>query len=471
MNDPSSLLSTSTARPFSTKSLAFEQDPFLPTMLPNQSHIHRQQTNHPPLYAAPPYHHQFTPAPSTFFHHAPNSSFSNTQHLQPAPPQGNIFQQNYAIPTPRQTTQPSNQAFKYPPAHSYPEAINPPLKTTHRDWQSSLHSVYISNLSRRITRRLDGHYIIVKKAEYGWDQRRVRAQPSHTRRPSQANGSRQPTQSPSKYRTRPSSPRDDRTYLQVLQSSLQSQPPQPPQQQASFNIEVCQEEFEWLNRSAVGTLSSYVHHQILQEIFVEEGYQCVSKPMGGKNVLLTFCLKEDLKACTEEHRAWLNLREIGEQCGSFIMIDEDTYHRRRYDFARMLISVKKTTTIPTSVTFKANGGVYKVHVKEEDVQDIPKPHSFGEAPTTSHPLIQTKQHSDSGQRSIGWDLSEQQGSSRAACKTQSEHCTRTDSLREIVHLEPIKTRSSTTTAPPINLQNKSPTHASSLQSPPYHQLS
>ncbi|EOY12746.1 Uncharacterized protein TCM_031281 [Theobroma cacao] len=457
-------------------------------MLPNQSHLHRQQTNHPPLYAAPPYHHQFTPAPSTFFHHAPNSSFSNTQHLQPAPPQGNIFQQNYAIPTPRQTTQPSNQAFKYPPAHTYPQAINPPLKTTHRDWRSSLHSVYISNLSRRITkqglkevfdaygkvrdvfisnrqsqakvttfafvrykelremdracthgngRRLDGHYIVVKKAEYGWDQRRV------------------------------------------LQSSLQLQ---PPQQQASFNIE------------------------ILQEIFAEEGYQCVSKPMGGKNVLLTFCLKEDLKACTEEHRAWLNLwfesivpwknatppaerltwlrvdgvpinlwtealfSEIGEQCGSFIMIDEDTYHRRRYDFARMLISVKKTTVVPTSVTFKANGGVYKVHVKEKDVQDIPKPHSFGGAPTTSHPLIQTKQHSDSGQQSIGWDLSEQQGSSRAACKTQSEHCTRTDSLRT-VHLEPIKTRSSTTTAPPINLQNKSPTHASSLQSPPYHQLS
>ncbi|EOY05344.1 Uncharacterized protein TCM_020363 [Theobroma cacao] len=125
-------------------------------------------------------------------------------------------------------------------------------------------------------RRLDGFFITVKKADYGWDQRRKGSQRNHTTQPRKQQKDIYAKQPCINRHQWPCSSRDERTYLQALQNNMQSK---SSPQQPSFNIDICQKEFEWLVRSAVGTLLNYVHHQILQEIFAEEGYQCTVKSM------------------------------------------------------------------------------------------------------------------------------------------------------------------------------------------------
>ncbi|WRX10493.1 protein of unknown function DUF4283 - like 3 [Theobroma cacao] len=179
--------------------------------------------------------------------------------------------------------------------------------------------------------------------------------------------------------------------------------------------------------------------------------------MGGKNVLLTFCMMEDFKAYTSEYRAWLNLwfesvvpwkdaqptsdkmiwlriegvpinlwteclfREIGEQWGSYVFTDDDTAHRRRYDAARILIITKKDSVIPHAITFKVNGHLLTLSIKEEDIKEFPKPRPIGDSPATSprQEHLQLSRNSDSN--SNGRDMAVYQNLGREPCKVQNGH--------------------------------------------------
>ncbi|EOX91876.1 Uncharacterized protein TCM_000936 [Theobroma cacao] len=298
------------------------------------------------------------------------------------------------------------QIFRYPPIQPAPLHIpQPRISTTtqkpfQRDlsnnWRSSIHSIFVTNLSRRVTTQGLKDFFDV----YG----RVRDVFISLKQ----NPNKTTTFAFVRYKE---TWEMERAILQNNGRKLDG-----------YHL---MEEFEWLNRSAVGTLSTYVHHEILQGIFAEEGYQCIVKPMGGKNVLLTFCMMEDFKACTSEYRAWLNLwfesvvpwkdaqptsdkmiwlriegvpinlwteclfREIGEQWGSYVFTNDDTAHRRRYDAA---------------------------HIKE-----FPKPRPIGDSPATSprQEHLQLSRNSDSN--SNGRDMTAYQNLGREPCKVQNGH--------------------------------------------------
>ncbi|WRX10494.1 RNA recognition motif domain - like 10 [Theobroma cacao] len=179
------------------------------------------------------------------------------------------------------------QTFQYPPFQPAPLHIpQPRISTTtqkpfQRDlsnnWRSSLHSIFVANLSRRVTRqglkdffdvygrvrdvfislkqnpnktttfafvrykekwemerailqsngrKLDGYHLMVKKADFGWDQRWKTHFNGHPSVQSKPNTPRNQTnQNPPPQRYRPNSPRDGRTYLEALQNKSPTRPP------------------------------------------------------------------------------------------------------------------------------------------------------------------------------------------------------------------------------------------------------
>ena len=62
---------------------------------------------------------------------------------------------------------------------------------------------------------------------------------------------------------------------------------------------------------------------------------------------------------------------VGELGGSFVISDDSTHRRLRFDIARILVSVKSDSIIPPSIFFKANAEYFKISITEEPVYFFP----------------------------------------------------------------------------------------------------
>ena len=248
-------------------------------------------------------------------------------------------------------------------------------------------------------RKIDGHIIHVKKARFGWGERRntvaVNGHNLSSKRPMNDSSSLRAT-------------RDTRSYKDVVTGLSSGQPPKSSDTPSiCFDIEVEQDDFDWLKRSAVGVLHNYIHHASVQGSFFREGFYCQVRPLGGNTVLLTFCEKDEMEICIKDFKHWWNywfekvspwsahdvardrftwlrlegvplhlwseklFSAIGALWGSFVTTDDSTHRRLRFDIARILVSVKSDSAIPPSIFFKANGEYYKISITEEPVYSFP----------------------------------------------------------------------------------------------------
>ncbi|EOY14643.1 Uncharacterized protein TCM_033956 [Theobroma cacao] len=222
--------------------------------------------------------------------------------------------------------------------------------------------------------------------------------------------------------------RDGRTYKEVLSSKPTpnlSRDNETEVPEICLNVEISQEENEWLKRSAVDSLISFVDHRILEEIFASEGFQSTVKPMGGSMVLITFYLQEDMDSCTEF------FRELGNAWGSFISLDESTRCKKRLDVARVMVTVNKETIIPSKVIVKVNGKAYHLSISIDSVTELPQlaygsisspspasvmafRQAFSPSPVTA--IANPHLHDKNPTQSKGWDSSSQPNSSSALPK-------------------------------------------------------
>ncbi|OMO72990.1 hypothetical protein COLO4_27331 [Corchorus olitorius] len=162
----------------------------------------------------------------------------------------------------------------------------------------------------------------------------------------------------------------------------------------------------WIERSAVGFLSSFISHQSVQSNCDSSGISCYVRPLGGCSVLLTFenkdvmefYLKEheswfstwfssikqcDGSLCSEDQVVWLILEaiplqlwhdaffmEIGNLWGSFVTVDDSTHRKCRFDLARVLVSVKRHAKIPSKIVVSHNGGRFEIPISTEPAQNF-----------------------------------------------------------------------------------------------------
>ena len=56
---------------------------------------------------------------------------------------------------------------------------------------------------------------------------------------------------------------------------------------------------------------------------------------------------------------------LGNNWGSFVSLDDDTFNRRRFDIARMLVLMESRLRIPSPVTVKVKGISLKILISVE----------------------------------------------------------------------------------------------------------
>ncbi|OMO63714.1 hypothetical protein CCACVL1_22338 [Corchorus capsularis] len=62
--------------------------------------------------------------------------------------------------------------------------------------------------------------------------------------------------------------------------------------------------------------------------------------------------------------------EIGNLWGSFITLDDSTSKKCRFDLARILVSIKRYTKIPSKIVISHNGGHFEVPISTEPFRDF-----------------------------------------------------------------------------------------------------
>ncbi|XVF15206.1 hypothetical protein REPUB_Repub09cG0130500 [Reevesia pubescens] len=170
----------------------------------------------------------------------------------------------------------------------------------------------------------------------------------------------------------------------------------------NYEIEMPNDEMEWLVRSAVGRCNGSSHFRDIQSSFLQNSINCTISPMGGITVLVSFTSKDEMFNCLSFYKAlfddyfdhiepwssstvqrevayWVTLEEVplqawnetffrslGDKWGSFLKLDKSTSSRSRFDIARLLVLVDSKLSIPSSVTIEVRGIQFKILVSIED---------------------------------------------------------------------------------------------------------
>ena len=61
---------------------------------------------------------------------------------------------------------------------------------------------------------------------------------------------------------------------------------------------------------------------------------------------------------------------LGNSWGSFVCLDDKTKHRKRFDIARLLVSVESRLRIPSSVNVNVRGIDFKILITVEETQMV-----------------------------------------------------------------------------------------------------
>ncbi|XVF20185.1 hypothetical protein REPUB_Repub11eG0176000 [Reevesia pubescens] len=164
------------------------------------------------------------------------------------------------------------------------------------------------------------------------------------------------------------------------------------------------EEVNWLRFCAIGRLCDATIPRTLQEELRNLDICCTVSYLGGISVLLMFksfeemvetleIYKDRLKSffdeispwdCSTNQKKiafWVKMADVPLQCwhynffkslgdnwGSFIKLDSDTAAMKRFDVARMLVSVESLSNIPSYVAIIHRGRSYKILVEINDTQ-------------------------------------------------------------------------------------------------------
>ncbi|OMO54808.1 hypothetical protein COLO4_36343 [Corchorus olitorius] len=87
--------------------------------------------------------------------------------------------------------------------------------------------------------------------------------------------------------------------------------------------QIPKDDMKWIDRSAVGTLHTYIHHSSVQSNCDSSGISCYVRPLGGKSVLLTFESKDVMNFYLKEHESWFSIWFSSVQaCDGSISYDE-----------------------------------------------------------------------------------------------------------------------------------------------------
>ncbi|KAK1561161.1 hypothetical protein Q3G72_035079 [Acer saccharum] len=160
---------------------------------------------------------------------------------------------------------------------------------------------------------------------------------------------------------------------------------------------------EWLMRSAVGELKVFNNIELVNKKLESRGFIFSSVYLGGKRILWTFesvCERDGFirngifwRECFSSMSCWKYsprefsrlkwmdvygvpidcwcydfFRNLGEQVGETVWVDEDTSTRARLDKGRILISAPVDIKIPTEIKVKGNQRVFSVRLEEDPAQ-------------------------------------------------------------------------------------------------------
>ncbi|XVF06595.1 hypothetical protein REPUB_Repub06bG0062500 [Reevesia pubescens] len=148
--------------------------------------------------------------------------------------------------------------------------------------------------------------------------------------------------------------------------------------EVTFDIEVPKVEMDWLTRSVVCKLRGSTSFLEVRDDFAKRSIKCLVTPMGGSNILLTFKVLTEMEVFLKEDKefseAWFvhclpwnnSFVQYIYELGVVHQSDEDTQFRRRFDVARVLVSVESKLNIPSILSVNVRGKIHKVIVSIEE---------------------------------------------------------------------------------------------------------
>ncbi|XWS70829.1 hypothetical protein CRYUN_Cryun03dG0082300 [Craigia yunnanensis] len=264
-------------------------------------------------------------------------------------------------------------------------------------------------------KKVDGRFIRVNKASFGWEDRRNRALQW-----------RKKLVVLSSIEKSYLAFRDNRSYKEVLKGSglnadgsskllgikgdsninvevaVEVEVPSPTPKKVNYDLDIPKAELEWLDRIAIGYIKMGCSMNQTIIYMVTSCFRCQANPMDRLSILLTFnsknemskMIKDDsIKGWFEDVVPWcmsLMLREIavwvileevllqvwhknffeslGNSWGAFICLDDCISKRLRFDSAMMLDLVKSSLSISSVVSINVRGLMHKILVTMEDFE-------------------------------------------------------------------------------------------------------
>ena len=182
--------------------------------------------------------------------------------------------------------------------------------------------------------------------------------------------------------------------------------PPSSSRKVNYDLDIPKAEMEWLDRSAIGNLKVDCTMNQTAIFMASKGFHYQVSPIDSLSTLLTFRSKEvmidtiedvgvkgwfdvikpwSMAPTIRELAVWVILEEVplyiwhkiffeslGNRWGSFVCLDECTANRSRFDIARMLVRVKSSLNIPSTVSVNVRGSEFRilVAVEESDSVDI-----------------------------------------------------------------------------------------------------
>ncbi|XVE69059.1 hypothetical protein DITRI_Ditri09bG0119200 [Diplodiscus trichospermus] len=145
--------------------------------------------------------------------------------------------------------------------------------------------------------------------------------------------------------------------------------------EVNIDFDVEDEDLQWLEFSVIGRLKDAVFISKFKDCLDEYG---IKSEVAADPFLDAYCCWDKvMMQC--EIPVWIVLEEVslqlwnikffrtlGNQWCSFVIVDEDTLLKQRFDRARMLVIVESRLTVPSIVTVNVNGYSYKIPVSLEE---------------------------------------------------------------------------------------------------------
>ncbi|GMJ04216.1 hypothetical protein HRI_004090800 [Hibiscus trionum] len=166
-------------------------------------------------------------------------------------------------------------------------------------------------------------------------------------------------------------------------------------------VEVAKDETEWRSRCLVGEIKDMYNLELVQDALQSDGVSAKVSSWYGMLVVIQFTSAEEMQSIwarrEEMLRLWFDqfellegfkgkrklklwvvlqdvplqvwcdsfFRGIANRWGSFIKLDEDTQHRRRFDEARILLTANKLSEVPESLAIIVNGACNRIRIRVE----------------------------------------------------------------------------------------------------------